>query len=415
MKESYKTLFLSIISTAAALCALVMHTACENFALGNIDDSFEVAAIRPSLTLHRYDLDVVLGSGLTYQGNADISYKWYSNSVNSTEGGALVSTEVTCPISAQDMIGRHYYYVEITVDKDGKRTSKKSNVCVVTVLIPRYEQDNYVSGLYVNGAKDAQVIPNDTSVQEWLADNAQSNSEYAIVLDQNMSFETVTLASSSLNGASNVTVHLFGKGTEQTITPSLTSPVYPLFLVQGGVKLVLDKNITIDGLNINTSATYENLISVKDGGVLEMNDGSKVTKYGAVSNPAAEAPIGISGGSRFIMNGGDIVSNYSSYHSAGVNVENSSFEMHGGTISSNTSTAYMQGGGVSLWASSFEMTGGEISGNTCSNSTGGGVGVNHNYLDPPDRIYSSFTMSGNAKISGNMAPAGGGGVYVDEG
>ena len=79
------------------------------------------------------------------------------------------------------------------------------------------------------------------------------------------------------------------------------------------------------------------------------------------------------------------------------------FNMYGGTITGNTASS---GGGVDLSDGTFNMTGGEITGNTAyGTETNGGGGV---------RVGSgcTFTMSGNAVISGNKAEGGGGGVHV---
>ena len=88
----------------------------------------------------------------------------------------------------------------------------------------------------------------------------------------------------------------------------------------------------------------------------------------------------------------------------GVGVADSgTFHMYGGTITGNTA---LSGGGVDLSSGTFTMEGGEITGNTAyGTETNGGGGV---------RVGSgcTFTMSGNAVISGNKAEGGGGGVHV---
>ncbi|MDR1352361.1 MAG: hypothetical protein LBK05_03670 [Treponema sp.] len=88
---------------------------------------------------------------------------------------------------------------------------------------------------------------------------------------------------------------------------------------------------------------------------------------------------------------------------------NSSFTMHSGRISGNSTG--QDGGGVWVAQGSFTMSGGEISGNSVRpdySAYGGGVYISYN---------SSFTMSGG-KISGNSVrtrrpdSAHGGGVYI---
>ena len=125
-----------------------------------------------------------------------------------------------------------------------------------------------------------------------------------------------------------------------------------------------------------------------------------------------------SNGQRYISRGVDVSGTFNLYDGSiadndtgrqanpggGVGVADSGkFHMYGGKITGNTASS---GGGVDLSSGTFNMTGGEITGNTAyGTETNGGGGV---------RVGSgcTFTMSGNAVISGNKAEGGGGGVHV---
>jgi hypothetical protein len=138
--------------------------------------------------------------------------------------------------------------------------------------------------------------------------------------------------------------------------------------VGSGVTLVLDNNITLEGISSNNTS----LVRVNNGGALEMRDGAKITGNTASSN-AGGVSVGSAG----------------------------TFTMNGGEISGNTTTAPLgYGGGVDTFGT-FTMNGGVISGNTTSGG-GGGVYVN---------LSGSFTMNGGV-ISGNTATTRGGGVYA---
>ena len=94
---------------------------------------------------------------------------------------------------------------------------------------------------------------------------------------------------------------------------------------------------------------------------------------------------------RFDMYDGSITKNGSTDNGnggSGVYVTETTFAMHGGTISGNTSGR--RGGGVCVNRGTFEMSGGEITQNT---STGDGYGGVY--------VMDAFTVSGDAKVTGN--------------
>ncbi|GHV74066.1 hypothetical protein AGMMS49940_13680 [Spirochaetia bacterium] len=223
----------------------------------------------------------------------------------------------------------------------------------------------------------------------WLGSNNVTNqTNYIIELAGNESIGHQTLG---FPFGKSVTIILRGGSSEKTVslikTVSLSSDD-SLFTIRSGVKLVLDSNVTLQGLSGNN----DSLVKLH-GGTLVMNDGSKITgndntSYGGGGVLVVEGT--------FTMSGGTISGNTAPF-SGGVNVVSGMFTMLGGTISGNTASG-SYGGGVG-GGGTFTMSGGTISGNTASGSYGGGVEVGG----------GTFTMSGGT-ISGNTASSQGGGV-----
>jgi hypothetical protein len=206
----------------------------------------------------------------------------------------------------------------------------------------------------------------------WLAGNSASNSTYIVEVNGD---ESLGRRSLSYSGKSNIIIKLRGIGGMRIITLSERDE---LFLVSTGVTLVLDSNITLQGINNN----YRSLVRIFTGGTLIMNSNTLIT------------------------------GNITSGEGGGVMVENdATFIMNGGAISGNTSThtQYVRsGGGVFLSDGIFTMNGGEISNNN-SSSSGAGVYV----------MYGTFTMNGG-EIYGNILSTSnsystGGGVQIDSG
>ena len=165
--------------------------------------------------------------------------------------------------------------------------------------------------------------------------------------------------------------------------------------------------------------------AVEVNGTFNMYSGSIKDNQGDALQPTSTKPYtgGVLVNSTGVFNlyDGEISGNYSSnkkatwavaYNGGAVNVNGGKFYMYGGVIKNNTagtSKSLSNGGAVYIGAGGkFTMTGGEISGNTATRN-GGGVAV----------YNGAFTMSGDAKISNNIAKQEynavehlGGGVYV---
>ena len=196
--------------------------------------------------------------------------------------------------------------------------------------------------------------------------------------------------------------------------------------------VVVAKDVTFNLYNgsicdLSLDAYQNDLLAgaVEVNGTFNMYSGSIKDNQGDALQPTSTKPYtgGVLVNSTGVFNlyGGEISGNYSSnkeatwavaYNGGAVNVNGGKFYMYGGVIKNNTagtSKSLSNGGAVYIGAGGkFTMTGGEISGNTATRN-GGGVAV----------YNGAFTMSGDAKISNNIAKQDynavehlGGGVYV---
>ena len=196
--------------------------------------------------------------------------------------------------------------------------------------------------------------------------------------------------------------------------------------------VVVAKDVTFNLYNgsicdLSLDAYQNDLLAgaVEVNGTFNMYSGSIKDNQGDALQPTSTKPYtgGVLVNSTGVFNlyGGEISGNYSSnkeatwavaYNGGAVNVNGGKFYMYGGVIKNNTagtSKSLSNGGAVYVGSKgTFTMTGGEITGNTATRN-GGGVAV----------YNGTFTMSGNAKISNNIAKQDynavehlGGGVYV---
>ena len=203
--------------------------------------------------------------------------------------------------------------------------------------------------------------------------------------------------------------------------------------ISGNVTLCLNGHtLTLSGTTLFVDSGSFTLYDCKGGGkITGGNDKPGVIVYGGTfimnggtitGNAGGVIVGGNNGSASFIMNGGSITGNIVNTNNAttntyggGVYVANgSSFTMTGGSITGNTATgiyATTASGGVLVVnnGSSFTMTGGEITNNQCTvsnifgdngNDFAGGVCVSTNLGG------GSFTVSGDAVISGNTAANG---------
>ena len=219
----------------------------------------------------------------------------------------------------------------------------------------------------------------------WLRNLAQSGGEYLIEINAD---KHITPSQAELPGwydernRTDITITLRGSGAMRTLKLSENGS---LFRVGSGVSLVLDSNISLNGMSGNNSP----LVYVRSGGTLVMNEGSRVTGNTNTATWEWDGGGGVAVwiGGTFIMHGGEISGN-TGHHFAGGVWNRGTFIMHGGEISGNTATATGDASGGVWNDGTFTMHGGEISGNT-SGIGSGGIWNN-----------GTFTMRGGA-ISGN--------------
>ena len=270
------------------------------------------------------------------------------------------------------------------------------------------------------------LVPGDSLADQftWLQAFAQSGGFYLIEVTNDTSLAPQWL---DFPGGSDITVTLRGDGPMRTVSLSGSGS---LFWVGGGVTLVLDDSITLNGIHDNTHP----LVWVSYGGSLVMNAGSRIVGNTNIGAGPRGAGVNVAAGGVFTMNGGEISNNHSTDYATawpgggGVLVSSSGyadtdarFTMNGGTITGNTTV--WQGGGVAIYHGTFVMYDGSITGNT-SYSGGGGVFVadsgtfamyggaisNNHTAEWGGGVFAqgSFTMYTGATISGNTASAAGG-------
>ncbi|MDR1300948.1 MAG: hypothetical protein LBK43_00550 [Treponema sp.] len=213
----------------------------------------------------------------------------------------------------------------------------------------------------------------------------------------------------NLTGDRDITLTIKGNGNTVGLDPEGSNGNLLTLGAESGSNLILIlEDITLQGKDNNTAS----LVQVKDGGTLELKDGSVLT--GNTTTSGNGGGVSIAAGGTLTMSGGEISGNTASNgsaHGGGVYVaKDGKFTMSDGVISGNTtpttgSGGNRGGGGVFVdGGGTFDMSGGEVSGNT-SSYDGGGVFV-----------YGSggkFTMTGGT-ISDNRATYGGG-VYASAG
>jgi uncharacterized repeat protein (TIGR02543 family) len=246
----------------------------------------------------------------------------------------------------------------------------------------------------------------------WLKGNAVQGGDYTITVQDDEMMGPQTLS----YGGKNVNITLIGGDVERWVVLNSNGS---LFIVENGVTLTLDNNITLQGKVSNNAS----LVRVNSGGTLLVKDGAKIS--GNTNNSNDGGGVVVSG--TFTMSGGAISGNLGRY-SGGVYVTDSgTFEMNGGIISGNTTSndgggVFIFGGGIFTMNSGtindnragigggvylrnsgiFEMNGGTVSGNTASNA-GGGVFIS---------TSGTFTMNNGAINNDNRADRGGG-VFIN--
>jgi len=214
-----------------------------------------------------------------------------------------------------------------------------------------------------DAVKNAASVDELTSLRDkidWLKINAVSGSNYVLEVNANERVYggfggTVNL---SYKDKSDITITLKGVGANRIIIP----PNDCTFIIVGsGVTLILDDNITLQGLEysfatpMGAPTKYGPLVSVSSGGTLIMNDGSTIT--GNTNNTGNGGGVYVSDGGTFLMNGGTISGN-SCFQPADMAAVMAS----DGRYNAITETPRMGGGVYVSIGGTFTKTGGTITG-----------------------------------------------------
>ena len=185
--------------------------------------------------------------------------------------------------------------------------------------------------------------------------------------------------------------------------------------VSNGYSFTLTDCNSSGGVHYFTKNTEKNNLwePVEMGGNITVTGG--VITHSSGRNGSGIVMQAGSNNGTFNMYGGTICGNYSTMAGAGVRSTYGKIIMSGGAISGNVADKNSSGGGVYLNGNggSFDMFGNAKITDNATNRFGGGVNVTGD-----GNGKASFTMSGNAQITGNMcfgSACGGAGVYVSGG
>ena len=351
------------------------------------------------------------GSSYTVTGSVILYAKWnpisYTVTFNINSGSGTTpsaqtadfGSSITLP-SGSGLSRNGYIFGGWNTNTSGTGTNYNAGSSyTITGNVTLYAKWDVVPNVNVPGTTLAAKL-------SWLQTNAQSNVDYTVEVTANESISPATL---SYNGRTNISITLKGTGAVRTVS---LSPSGSMFTVSSGVTLVLDNNITLQGRSDNNTG----LVRVNAGGTLIMNAGSRIT--GNTGNSGGGVQVGSEG--TFIMNGGTISDNIASSSGGGVYVDGT-FTMNGGTISNNTASSFY-GGGVATSTISpfiFTMNGGTISGNT-ARFGGGGVNISGGVFTKTggtiygysagDTVNSNVVKDDSGTVQSNIGHA----VYVSQ-
>ncbi|MCD7922027.1 MAG: hypothetical protein LUG27_06275, partial [Clostridiales bacterium] len=374
------------------------------------------------------------------EDDASLSYQWYSNTENSTEGAEAIDGAVQASYTPSTAVtGRAYYYCEVT-GTDGVHTRSVATDIVRIAVYSDYPvmvSDGTQTAYYLTVA-EAFESATDGTYTITLQDDCYADETLTVVSGVEA---TLDLAGHTLTTEEGVSFYLLTVDGMLTLTDSSEDGSG---IITGYWGVYVNGNFYMSGGTIsdchgtNTVYLASGSSFVMNGGAISGNESSRavysteeasvVINAGTISNNAGCGIYMINSTSTgsLVINGGEISGN-SSY---GVyrNSSSSTFEMNGGKISGNGSggvrflsysgsgsdTFTMNGGeisgnagcGVYVWRGTFNMTGGIISGNATS-TYGGGV-----CLNPSGNYQTAYFKMSGGEISGNTAGTYGGGVYA---
>jgi len=193
----------------------------------------------------------------------------------------------------------------------------------------------------------------------WVNEHGESGKTYTIEVNGNEELPLTTLFYPNRSG-----IALIMKGVGGECIISIRDSTGSLFIIENGVALVLESNITLKGGDSGSGS----LVRVNSGGTLEIETGAKIAENKTFSSTFVTYGGGVFvNGGTLTMNGGEISGNEASSESpfgsfgGGVYVGSGTFIMNNGTITGNKAD---RGGGVFVSSSgTFNRYSGDISGN----------------------------------------------------
>ena len=315
------------------------------------------------------------------------------------------------------------------------------------------------SAIYANGTlvlEDASFVNNDVYVAQETFALAGGSVDKFVKNDDKLSFELTTTRGNAVSVTMPITLAAVSNGTiyntladaagaanEGTIvlkymefpaTAGITLPTGTYTLdgdgqtfyrqITGKTMISVPKNafvtfinITLDGANIEDTATSGTAIKVATGGSATLGNGATVQNFSS-----KQGAVQANGGTLILNEGCLIQNNVASGAGAAIYGYAATVVMNGGTIDNNvteyTGTAY--GGGLYFAArSTFTMNGGTISNNKLICYKDGSIGAYGGGLGfrGADFIMNGGTITGNEAISirvteGGNVSSSGGGAYV---
>ena len=250
-----------------------------------------------------------------------LSYQWYSNTVNSSKGGAIISGANSANYSpSADTDGTFFYYCVVTNTNANAITQTASGISsVYRVLIRHFSE----ASVFLDTNGGLQNIPY-SNLESALASTAAAGT-YTIKIAANQTLpphELTTAASTAKN------ITLIANNAPVEILLSSAGSLFSIGNSNTGssVTLAIGNGITLRGRANNTSP----LIMINARGVFNMGEGSLITanRNAGTSNFGS----GVSNSGVFTMTGGEISENIVNIgEGAGVYVTSTGVTNIGGT------------------------------------------------------------------------------------
>lgn len=348
-----------------------------------------------------------------------LTYQWYSNTVESTDGATKIDTATEATYQPTEDAKKFYYVVVTNNDHTGNGNTAIS----VTSDIVCVDVGDYTAKIEGVGYNTIQEAVN----------AAQDGDKIEVIKD-------VDLISQITINKSNTNITISGKKIKRTTD---TSSVALLRIEAGNVVL---EDIIIDGgavwsgtadgtlnrgISNNGISSTNTLVNITGGSLTLSNGGVLQNNYNKSDYSESGGAVRINNSSKLVLDGGSILNNYcDSYGGALISFGSSSVVINSGTVSGNharnsggtfcvdnSSTITINGGTIKnnkgntaggvIWVagSTVTLNGGEIKNNASGTGTvymSGNGTVN----------LGNITMSGNTSAKGSAVYNGDGTVKI---